>query len=69
MKDDDSLVAKAEPNQNRSQIETGVKTLNPKANMNEITHSDTTAPKELSPEEMTALTGGSGFRYLPPDPC
>jgi hypothetical protein len=37
--------------------------------MNELTHSDTTALRELSPEEMTALTGGSGFQYLPPDPC
>jgi hypothetical protein len=38
-------------------------------NMNKLTHTDIDAPEELSPEEMSALTGGGGFRYLPPDPC
>jgi len=40
-----------------------------KVNMNEITHKDISAPEELSSEEMSALTGGAGFRYEPPDPC
>jgi hypothetical protein len=37
--------------------------------MNQLTHTDIDAPQELSSEEMSALTGGAGFRYLPPDPC
>jgi hypothetical protein len=37
--------------------------------MNEFTQTDTTSPQELSPEEMSALNGGTGFRYEPPDPC
>jgi hypothetical protein len=37
--------------------------------MNEITYTDIDAMQELSPEEMCALNGGTGFRYEPPDPC
>jgi hypothetical protein len=37
--------------------------------MNELTHGDANAPEKLSPEEMSAITGGAGFRYEPPDPC
>jgi hypothetical protein len=37
--------------------------------MNELIHKDATAPQELSLEEMTTLSGGSGFRYYwPPGP-
>jgi hypothetical protein len=37
--------------------------------MNELIQTEISAPQELSPEEMSALTGGTGFRYTPPDPC
>jgi hypothetical protein len=40
-----------------------------KVKMNEITNKDISGPEELNPEEMSALTGGAGFRYEPPDPC
>jgi hypothetical protein len=37
--------------------------------MNELAQADTSAPQELSPEVISALTGGTGFRYTSPDPC